>query len=227
MAHVVCQVTARPDQLTFTWSDGPASFAPYHLTGQGLLDFRSSARAARDCLRRLVEDYQGGSDDDVRQTCLALAQAGFKLYQQLFRPAAEQKRLAREVLEWLDQLQAHTAVESLEIIHEGAEAVPWNVVYDHKPDEKAFRAGGDAPERWEPFWGIRYNLVCGRRVEPLRRLPFWQKPAVLLVLDPDIRRQLSDEKERRRLEEFVRGRNVQVIESRMRWRRPWRTGGPT
>src|SRR5262249_4938688 len=63
MAHIVCQVTAKTDQLSFTWSDGPAAFAPYHLTGQGLLDFRVAARAARERLRHLVQDYLSGSDD--------------------------------------------------------------------------------------------------------------------------------------------------------------------
>jgi hypothetical protein len=61
MARIVCQVTVNPDQLTFTWSDAPASFPPFHVTGQGLLDFRDTAR---ERLRDLVKDHQDKGEED-------------------------------------------------------------------------------------------------------------------------------------------------------------------
>jgi hypothetical protein len=35
---------------------------------------------------------------------------------------------------------------------------------------RAFLAGDD-PSVWRPFWGVRYNLAAGKRVDPLRRVP--------------------------------------------------------
>jgi hypothetical protein len=95
----------------------------------------------------------------VRKACYALAQTGYKLYQQLFRPDASQVRIGKDVREWLDKLPKQDAIQTLEIVIEGARFVPWNVIYDRKLDEKAFLASGDSPDHWQPFWGLRYNLA--------------------------------------------------------------------
>src|SRR5437588_217280 len=53
-AEIVCQVIGRPDQITFIWSEGPASFEPYQLNGQGLVNFRNLAQQARQELSNVV-----------------------------------------------------------------------------------------------------------------------------------------------------------------------------
>src|SRR4051812_23343354 len=100
-ADLVCQVIGKPDRVTFIWSDGPASFPPYDLAGNGVKKFRDLARQARERLSDLVKDYLHGSDEDVRRSSYALAQVGHRLYQQIFRPAAEQRDLAEKVGRWL------------------------------------------------------------------------------------------------------------------------------
>ena len=56
MSLIVCQVIAdRPDQLTFTWSDGTNSFEPYSLTRLPLEAFRAAVRVARERLAELVQ----------------------------------------------------------------------------------------------------------------------------------------------------------------------------
>ncbi|HKI35626.1 MAG TPA: hypothetical protein VKA46_27465 [Gemmataceae bacterium] len=106
-------------------------------------------------------------DADLRQTCCRLARAGHEIYDRLFRPADDEAR-AKKVRKWLEHLRDRGEVESLELVLDGDAGVPWNVVYDREPDEKAFLTGGDA-ERWRPFWGILYNLAVSRKVDPLRR----------------------------------------------------------
>src|SRR5262245_50479161 len=191
-ADLVCQVIGKADQVTFIWSDGPASFPPYDLTGNGAKRFRDLARQARQQLRNVVKDYLYGADEDVRRSSYELAQVGYRLYQQIFRPSAERRDLAEKICRWLAEMRDHEAVESLEFVMDGLEPVPWNVIYEREPDEAAFLAGGQGPGHWEPFWGIRYNLAGGRRVEPLRRLPWLKSPGLrlLMIVDPEVRRGL-------------------------------------
>jgi hypothetical protein len=42
-------------------------------------------------------------------------------------------------------------------------------VYDREPERDAFLASGEEP--WRPFWGLRYNLTGGRKVE--KPHPLW------------------------------------------------------
>src|SRR5690242_7221824 len=101
-AEIVCQVIGRPDQVTFIWSEVPASFEPYQLTGQGLVNFRALGQQARQSLSDLVKDYLQGSDEDVRRSSFALAKVGAKLGQQVFRPAAGPSQyVAKRVRSWL------------------------------------------------------------------------------------------------------------------------------
>jgi hypothetical protein len=223
---IFCQVAAEADRLSFRWSDGSGAFEPYFLTGQCLVNFWNYAQQARDGLRDLVQAYAGGAaDEELRRTCFQLAQAGHALYRQIFRPDADYVRVAGEVRQWLTLLRAQESIESLEVVLEGARGVPWNVIYDDKPAEKTFLAGGDDCARWLPFWGVRYNLAGGRRVNPLRRLPLLRDPHVLLVIDPFVRDRLPDD-QRRRLAEFAGRPGLTVAESRdgleeaLRERRP-------
>src|SRR5262249_28743355 len=134
----------------------------------------------------------------LRHSCLQLAQAGHELHKRLFKP--EDAGVATKVQQWLMKLRDRNDVESLEVVVDRSPGIPWNLIYDQPPSEKAFLTEADTSlERWRPFWGIRYNLAAGRKVDPLRRMPAPAQPTVLLVVDPEIRRGLPEEQHQRLL----------------------------
>src|SRR5262249_27560438 len=108
-------------------------------------------------------------------------------------------------------------VTSLELVLDGNPSVPWTVLYDQElsPDtQQAFLTGSpDDMARWRPFWGIRYKLAAGPRVDPLRRRSAPPTPNVLLVLDGQVREGLP-EGERQRLQKFICDRGLRSVESR-------------
>jgi hypothetical protein len=57
MASIVCELVAKPEQVSFTWSEGPASFAPYQRTGQYLIIVRRLVEEATKRPGDLVKDY--------------------------------------------------------------------------------------------------------------------------------------------------------------------------
>ncbi len=128
--------------------------------------------------------------------CLTLARAGHDLYEALFPPKAGQNQDPNEIRGWLEDLRDQHLVESLEVllaekdgnrIRATPRAVPWNVFYDEPPDAALFRAPGAHPALWQPFWGVRYNLAMGRKVDPRRRLSFGDKKLhVVFVVDPQV-----------------------------------------
>ena len=66
MAHVVCLLNASADRATFTWSEGPASFEPYELSGQVFQDFKAISGEVREKLSDLVKDYVYGEENVPR-----------------------------------------------------------------------------------------------------------------------------------------------------------------
>ena len=181
MAQIVLVVQATPNGVSLTWSDGPASFSSYELPRKGL---STAADAARTALGLVVECYFSAEAGDAVVASAKLAQAGYGLYQALFKPGAEQQAQATEIRKWLDKLQSGGVVETVEVIADGIDPIPWNLVYDRKPDAPASQTSGDDPARWQPFWGLRYDLAGGRRVSPLRRFPVLQDPRIVVVTDP-------------------------------------------
>src|SRR5262245_17426125 len=142
MLHVVCQVQATEGKVSLTWSEGPSFFDPYHLTGDAADDFRDYAEDARDCLREVVSAVTRGADADVRPACYRLARVGHDLFKQIFLPDGEQPlRVAREVHDWLGRLRDNGHVRSLEVVMDQPWSIPWNTVYDEKPDQAAFLEG--------------------------------------------------------------------------------------
>ena len=211
-SDLVCQVIGKPDRVDFIWSAGSSSFEPFALTGQYLVEFRKLAKQAREKLADVVKDRLNGTEADVRRSSLELARVGYKLYQQIFRPAAgAPQAVAKQARQWLTDTRIRGDVESLEVIVDGPDLLPWNVVYEEPPSEQAFLEG--AAGRWEPFWGVRYNLAGGRRVEPLRRLSWIGQPKVLLVVDREIRDGLPTE-QKQALETFLAGHKVTLVEDR-------------
>jgi Novel STAND NTPase 1 len=233
MSLIVCQVIAdKPDQLTFTWSDGINSFEPYFLNRLPLAVFREAVRVARNRLTDLVHLYLDSNlplEDARRLANQALALAGHELYKALFFPEDDHRGKADVVRNWLTELRtaqadAGTAVaDTFEVVAETDIYVPWNVVYDQAPPAPdAFRPFDRDQTPWQPFWGVQYNLACGRRVNPLRRLPLWERPDVILVIDPETCAGLPAQG-RARLGAFIKaqdkaardeGRVFRVVESR-------------
>jgi WD40 repeat protein len=191
MARVVCQVRARPDRVGFIWSEGKASFEPYHLAADELAGLRALADQAREALAQ-----QAPSAD-------ALADIGHRLFRHLFRADTRDAGPAGEVQRWLAGLDGEGALESLEIVGDHG-LLPWNVLCASSP-------GGSAAAG-SPFWGIRYNLTTGRRASSLRPVHLLEKPAVLLVLDPRMWAAVP-EVQRQHLRELAERHSLPVVES--------------
>ena len=211
---LVCRVVSEPDKLGIGWSVGSSCFESYTLTGRGLRRFNDLAVAARAQLSDLADDYLNGSPEELRRSSLEVARVGHDLYQQLFQPAPGiQELLAGQVRAWLADMRERGAIESLEVVMVGpVSPVPWNVLYEAPPSEEVFLAEPGDPARWEPFWGVRYNLACGRPVEPLRRV-WMRKPRLLMVIDP-MTRGLLPADQQQALAVFLDARGLKAVESR-------------
>ena len=212
MSHVVCLVDVEPDTATFTWSEGPAAFEPFTLGGIVFQDFRELVATLRQKLPGLVMDYLQ-DDQNLPTSSYELAVAGYAVYEAIFDPGAEQAGRARRVRKWLESLTKECSVDLLELVVESPWTLPLNVVYDREPDEEEFLANDDSPDRWLPFWGLRYNLAGGRRVDPLRRVPLVRAPNVLMVVDEEIRKGLPVEQQKR-LAEFAEAHKLSLIQTK-------------
>jgi WD40 repeat protein len=161
VARVVCQVVRRADRVTFLWSNGTASFEPYHLDGTEREQFDRIAGQAREQLAAAAT----GAETD-------LAQVGYQLYRAAFRLDSPEGAAAQEIGHWLGEQLGHGRVEAIEFLTDSPGHIPWNVLRDTAP-----QAGG------EDFWGLRFGLGAGRRTNPLRFAPSLVNPAVLLAAD--------------------------------------------
>ncbi len=219
MADIVCQVFNRDDQVEFVWSSGGAFFKPYGVRGQQLKALRRAAGATRKTLETLVvAQNEAGDSPAPWDLAYQLAQAGAELFVNLI-PSTDQT--ATNVLRWLNGIKRYN-MPALEIILEDRAndpnatlSIPWNLVYDERPSQHklAFeQAQEHEHEHWRPFWGLRYNLTCGRRVESLRWKPAWREPRVVAVIDPVVHDSLKPE-QRKALDQFLQQENLTPIES--------------
>jgi WD40 repeat protein len=168
VARIVCQVLHRADRITFLWSEGAASFEPYHLEGTeraNLLDLAGHIHA------KFAES--DGAE---------LAQLGHQLFRAVFRQDASEQGSAGAVQTWLARLVSSNAIERLEFLSDAPGLIPWNVLLEEIP------ASGDAGQR---FWGARFSLGAGRRVNALRQNPAQVKPTQRFAADFDLTQQLS------------------------------------
>jgi len=218
MSEIVCQVGNRADQVEFIWSSGGGYFKPYVVAGTQLTELRRAADrsttgpsisekpSCREALERLVFNLnQAGEGPPPWEPSFELAEAGFRLHNNLLPKADE---TASKVRRWLEDLRKQSGLISLEVVVEELAAdprvflsVPWNLVYDERPTKAAFQKV-QGTERWRPFWSVRYNLTSGRRVDPLKRVPLWSDPRVIVVIDPTVHQSLHDD-QRQRLEQFM------------------------
>ena len=209
MSHVVCLMNVEEKRATFTWSEGPAAFEPYTLDGMDYTQFQKSAESARGKLADLIKDYLY-AEENVPQATYDLARAGWKLHESLFCPGS---REAKQVRKWLEKLAQEQAVDTVEVVVDSPWSLPWNVIYDRKPNKEDFLGDEVAPDRWRPFWGLKYNMCGGRKVDPLRRMPILRDPHVLVVIDPQIRDGLPDE-QRQRLAAFAEAHDLTVVHTK-------------
>ena len=155
MARIVCQVLQRANRLTFIWSEGSATFEPYHL--------EAAERSHLFDLAAQIHAKHGHAD--------GLPQLGHKLYRAVFRQDASDYGSAEQVRQWLEKLAAGNAIERIEFLSDMPGAIPWNALTENA-------TGG--------FWGDRFNLGAGRRVNALRQNPAQDKPTLLFALDPTL-----------------------------------------
>ena len=220
MSEIVCQVGNQAGQVEFIWSSHGGFFRPY-------IDLRARnwpSCARRPTARRPVPRLReavvprgigdsglrlepGGAGPPPWEPSYELAEAGFRLFNCLL-PSEDET--AGKVRRWLEDLRKQSGLIGLEVVVEERSAdagtflsVPWNLVYDERPAKyKAAFQKGEGAERWRPFWSARYNLTSGRRVEPLKRLPLWSDPRVVVVVDPTVHEGLNDE-QKQRLDQFL------------------------
>src|SRR5262249_19395812 len=102
VARIVCQVLNRADRITFLWSEGVASFQPYHLEG-----------AERANLLELAGQIHAKFTEEDGT---ALAQLGYRLYRAVFRQDANEQGSAGAVQTWLAGLVSSNAIERLEFL---------------------------------------------------------------------------------------------------------------
>jgi WD40 repeat protein len=194
MARVVCQVLAHRDRLTLLWSEDSSPFPPYTLEGAALADCRRLAAQAKGQLARL-----GGEPADAA----ALAATGHALFRLLFQLDQGDKGAGAQVHDWLRS----KAPERLEILGDTA-AAPWTALYDLPPAGADFQSAA----AWQGFWGRRYQLSGGRRVQWLRGRQLPAKPAVVLALDPGLRGVVPAD-EQKRLADFLAAHAPVVVNS--------------
>ena len=208
MSEIVCQVGNQASQVEFIWSSRGGYFKPYVVAGMQLTELRQAADQTRKALEELVFTLNDvGSGPAPWEPSFRLVEAGFRLFNYLL-PSEDET--AHKVRCWLEDLRKQSGLIGLEVVVEERSAdagtflsVPWNLVYDERPAKyKAAFQKGQGVERWRPFWSARYNLTSGRRVEPLKRLPLWIDPRVVVVLDPTVHEGLNNE-QKGRLDGFL------------------------
>jgi hypothetical protein len=220
MAHVILLVNAEsPNRIGLRWSDGAGWFDPYHLGKVESQEFIAHVAEAREALKLMADLYltwvdpkeQAGRErngEALGQACLGLACCGYRLYCDLLQTESDRRPdLAKDAERWLCGLRHEGDVETLEVVvEEGDFAVPWTVVYDEDPAGRSFPIGAKDPA-WEPFWGLRYRLGAGKRIDPLRRVSAPAEPRLVVVVDAEVEQGLAEE-ERGRLKKFYADRGV-------------------
>jgi WD40 repeat protein len=209
MARVVCQVLPCADRLTLIWSDTAAAFPPYSIGAASFAEIQRLSAQGRDQLARL--GCIAGDALELAKTGQQLAQIGHALYRLLLQLDQPGELLGQEVQAWLERLTREGAVERLVIIGD-VFGVPWTIIYDQTPDQALLAKAGADGAFWKGFWGRRFNLLGGRRVQRLcgKNLP--DKPAVVLAIDPVTRASLPQD-EQERLAKFLEGHEVIVAPS--------------
>ena len=212
MADIVCQVINRDrdDRIEFIWSAGGGFFDSYIVRGTELAELRTTADHVRDGLETLVVTLnrtQGQMEAIPCELSYGLAEAGFRLFNDLLPPEDSTAKVVRRWLEGFMFRAVSSRSRSWSRKTRPGRAVPGDPLEPRiRPGPSLYKDAfqkGQGVERWRPFWAIRYNLTSGRRVDPWRRLSDWTDPRVVAVIDPKAREGLRAE-ERRDLDVFLK-----------------------
>ena len=200
MNEIVCQFSNREGQVELAGPPEAVSSSLDPIAGVQLGELREVHAPGSQGTRR---DGLRAEPGRRRTGCLGAGLCpGRGRLSALQLPVAVRGRYRRaRVRKWLEELRKQTprtawrsSSTSSRPTHAPFVSIPWNLVYDERPakHKPAFQTG-KTTERWRPFWSIRYNLTSGRRVEPLKRMPTWSDPRVIVVVDPDVYEQLRDD----------------------------------
>jgi WD40 repeat protein len=143
------------------------------------------------------------------QAAADLAAAGHQLFQAIFRHNVNDP-LAREIQNWLHGLRDRNEIASLDMLGDVPGRIPWNVVYEQEPAEQSLRSGD--PSALRPFWGFRYALAAGKRVNPLRVASVLEAPSIVLVADTDLIDALPAA-QKNLLSDWAAGRELPLVSS--------------
>jgi WD40 repeat protein len=207
MAVVVCQVLARVDRLTLLWSAGEASFEPYAIEGG---EFSVLQRLIAQAHEQLAQF--GAVADDAAAAAKAagpLARIGHALFRLLFQLDRNQEAPGQEVRAWLEHLTREGPIERIEIVGD-AFTIPWTMLHDQPPDQAELAGGG--AEAGTGFWGYKYTLVGGRRVQWLRGRPLPAKLTKVAAIDRALRAGLPPEAEQL-LAEYLQSHDFVVADT--------------
>ena len=147
MSEVVCQVGNQAGQVEFIWSSRGGFFRPYVVTGTQLTELRQAADQTRVALEALVFALNQSEESTPWEPSYALAESGSRLFNCLLPTEDE---TAGKVLRWLKDLRKQSGPIGLEVVVEERStdpgtflSVPWNLVYDERPEdyEPDFQAG--------------------------------------------------------------------------------------
>jgi len=108
-----------------------------------------------------------------------VAKLGHQLYRAIFCLDASDAKVAHGVQTWV-HAQAGM-IDRVEFLSDAPGVIPLNVLIDDTT--------GDVAQK---FWGVRYSLGAGRRVNVLRQAPVLDGPTPLAVLDSDLAPNTND-----------------------------------
>jgi WD40 repeat protein len=168
VARIFCQVLHRADRITFLWSERAASFEsyqpfePYHLEGAERANLLQVAAQIH------AKMATGGASE--------IASLGHQLYRAVFRQDSSDYGSAEAVRTWLAKAIATDTVEKLEFLSDSPGLIPFNLLLDE------ISAGKEKPR----FWGTRFNLGAGRRINALRQNPTQINPTQFCAADLDL-----------------------------------------
>ncbi|MBI1325729.1 hypothetical protein GC170_21415, partial [bacterium] len=190
LASVVCQVIRTRDlrdkgQIQLRWSANGRFFPPYLVPVDKLetciadvrlaiQDIVTSLENAPEMLKSPGEIIDGVS---LNTLIIELAKAGKSLYDRLL---PKEDATQREIEKWLKMLAAEDRVDTVEIqiddecaddLTKPLPTIPWNLLFDDKlikPAELLARLNSGAVDDWGFFWGAKFDLSCGKNVNPFK-----------------------------------------------------------
>ena len=115
MSEIVCQVANQADRVELIWSSRGGFFKPYVITGTPLTELRQAADQTRVALEALVFGLNQQGSATPWELSFELAEAGFRLFNDLL-PSEDET--ARKVRRWLEDLRKQSGLIGLEIVVE-------------------------------------------------------------------------------------------------------------